>query len=89
MVLIKFEIQIEINSIFVSRPNRLSSCSPKAAKVATQMVELRHPIIPGYFADLSLVQYDGKFYMYVTADPWGTDFIVLVGKLLMKTKILC
>lgn len=53
------------------------------------MVELRHPIIPGYFADLSLVQYDGKFYMYVTADPWGTDFIVLVGKLLMKTKILC
>ena len=53
----------------------LSSCSPKTAQEETRMVELRNPIIPGYFADPSLVQYDGKFYMYSTADPWGTDFL--------------
>lgn len=40
-----------------------------------KMIELKNPIIPGYFADPSIVQYEGKFYMYVTADPWGTDFL--------------
>lgn len=39
------------------------------------LVELQNPILPGYFADPSIVQHDGKFYMYVTADPWGTDFL--------------
>ncbi|WP_342990959.1 MULTISPECIES: family 43 glycosylhydrolase [Bacteroides] len=53
----------------------LSSCSSKVTKEEMPMVELQNPIIPGYFADPSLVQYDGKFYMYVTADPWGTDFL--------------
>ena len=48
----------------------LSSCSSKVTKEETTMVELQNPIIPGYFADPSLVQYDGKFYMYATADPW-------------------
>ncbi|MDR2913822.1 MAG: hypothetical protein LBV74_03155 [Tannerella sp.] len=37
----------------------------------TSFVELQNPILPGYFADPSIVQYEGKFYMYVTADPWG------------------
>jgi beta-xylosidase len=32
-----------------------------------------NPIIPGYFADPSLVQHDGKFYVYATIDPWGGD----------------
>jgi arabinoxylan arabinofuranohydrolase len=32
-----------------------------------------NPIIPGYFADPSLVQHDGKFYVYATLDPWGGD----------------
>lgn len=53
----------------------LGGCSSKITKEEKQMVELQNPIIPGYFADPSLVQYDGKFYMYVTADPWGTDFL--------------
>ena len=53
----------------------LCSCSSKTAKEKRQIVELQNPIIPGYFADPSLVQYDGKFYMYATADPWGTDFL--------------
>lgn len=32
-----------------------------------------NPIVPGYFADPSLVQYEGKFYAYATLDPWGGD----------------
>ncbi|MBI2513907.1 MAG: family 43 glycosylhydrolase [Opitutae bacterium] len=30
-----------------------------------------NPILPGYFADPSLVPHDGKFYLYATIDPWG------------------
>lgn len=48
-----------------------TGCNP----VAMKDTELQNPIIPGYFADPSIVQHDGKFYMYVTADPWGTDFL--------------
>lgn len=36
---------------------------------------LQNPIIPGYFADPSIVEHEGKFYMYVTADPWGAEFL--------------
>ena len=32
-----------------------------------------NPIIPGYYADPSLVQHGGKFYVYATLDPWGGD----------------
>lgn len=39
------------------------------------IIELQNPVIPGYFADPSIVQYEGKFYMYVTADPWGGNFL--------------
>lgn len=42
----------------------LGGCSSKITKEEKRMVELQNPIIPGYFADPSLVQYDGKFYMY-------------------------
>ena len=57
----------------------LTGCSPKVIQKEVRMIELQNPILPGYFADPSLVQYDGKFYMYVTADPWGTDVSFLVG----------
>ena len=57
----------------------LSSCSSKMMKEEIRLVELQNPIIPGYFADPSLVQYDGKFYMYVTVDPWGDRFSFLLG----------
>lgn len=30
-----------------------------------------NPILPGYFADPSLLQHDGKFFLYATIDPWG------------------
>jgi arabinoxylan arabinofuranohydrolase len=34
---------------------------------------LSNPILPGYFADPSLVTHDGKYYLYATIDPWGGD----------------
>lgn len=32
-----------------------------------------NPILPGYFADPSLVQFNGKYYLYATLDPWGGE----------------
>ena len=32
-----------------------------------------NPILPGYFADPSIVEYQGHFYLYATLDPWGGD----------------
>ncbi|MDQ3815094.1 MAG: family 43 glycosylhydrolase [Armatimonadota bacterium] len=32
-----------------------------------------NPIIPGYYAVPSLVQYGGKFFLFATLDPWGGD----------------
>ncbi len=49
----------------------LFACGTKSGQEVS--VELQNPIIPGYFADPSLVEYEGKYYMYVTADPWGGD----------------
>lgn len=52
----------------------LVGCTAKST-IEENTIELQNPIIPGYFADPSLVQYEGKFYLYVTADPWGADFL--------------
>jgi beta-xylosidase len=38
-------------------------------------VTLNNPIIPGYFADPSVVEFEGKYYLYATVDPWGADFL--------------
>jgi beta-xylosidase len=32
-----------------------------------------NPLIPGYFADPSIVRDGGKWYLYATIDPWGDD----------------
>lgn len=36
---------------------------------------ITNPLLPGYYADPSLVQHDGKYYLYVTIDPWGNDYL--------------
>lgn len=51
----------------------LSSCTE--FKNRDEIVTLQNPILPGYFADPSIVQHEGKFYMYATVDPWGGDFL--------------
>ena len=33
----------------------------------------RNPILPGYYADPSIVSYEGKHYIYATIDPWGGE----------------
>lgn len=50
----------------------LWSCDSPKQQTDTFII---NPIIPGYFADPSIVQHDGKFYLYATADPWGADFL--------------
>lgn len=32
-----------------------------------------NPIVPGYYADASIVQANGKVYLYATLDPWGGE----------------
>ncbi|MBC7784237.1 MAG: family 43 glycosylhydrolase [Burkholderiales bacterium] len=32
-----------------------------------------NPILPGYYADPSVVRHDGKYFMYATLDPWGDE----------------
>ena len=44
----------------------LVGCNQPKETVETQMTEINNPILPGYFADPSLVQYEGKFYLYAT-----------------------
>lgn len=49
----------------------MASCS----SVESEMQHLDNPVLPGYFADPSVVQLNGTFYLYATADPWGTEFL--------------
>ena len=30
-----------------------------------------NPILPGYYADPSFVEFEGQYYIYATLDPWG------------------
>ena len=32
-----------------------------------------NPILPGYYADPSILQHDRKYYIYATLDPWGGE----------------
>ncbi len=34
---------------------------------------IANPIIPGYFADPTIIKENGVFYIYATIDPWGGD----------------
>jgi len=42
-----------------------------AALLSGQAPASANPIIPGYYADPSIVSYEGKHYIYATIDPWG------------------
>lgn len=37
----------------------------------------RNPLLPGYFADPSIVHHDGRWYIFATVDPWGDDHLAL------------
>jgi Beta-xylosidase len=69
----KYLILLFTGIIFVACATK--SQNKEESKKQESFVELQNPVIPGYFADPSIVQHEGKFYMYVTADPWGTEFL--------------
>ncbi|WP_443478637.1 family 43 glycosylhydrolase [Novosphingobium aerophilum] len=33
----------------------------------------RNPLLPGYFADPSIVEHEGEWFVFATEDPWGGD----------------
>jgi beta-xylosidase len=35
--------------------------------------KIANPIIPGYFADPTIIKENGTFYIYATIDPWGGE----------------
>jgi beta-xylosidase len=37
----------------------------------------RNPLLPGYFADPSIVHDEGRWYIFATIDPWGDDRLAL------------
>jgi beta-xylosidase len=49
----------------------LLTTAPALAADTWDAPHAANPILPGYYADPSLVQHDGKFYLYATLDPWG------------------
>lgn len=65
----------DIKSLFIVCLVVMCGCNQPKEKAEMQMSEIHNPILPGYFADPSLVQYEDKFYLYTTADPWGGDFL--------------
>lgn len=36
-----------------------------------------NPLIPGYFADPSIIRHEGEWFVYATIDPWGGDTLGL------------
>ncbi len=40
-----------------------------------QQPGVSNPILPGYYADPSVVQHDGVYYLYATLDPWGGEIL--------------
>lgn len=55
----------------------LASCcsnSKKAKVVESKVPELvSSPIVDGFYADPSIIKYEGKYYIYATIDPWGGE----------------
>lgn len=44
-----------------------------AAEPAGRQPGSANPILPGYYADPSVVRHDGRFFVYATLDPWGGE----------------
>ena len=68
-------ITMKNKAFFIISIVLLCGCNQPNKITERSMTDIQNPILPGYFADPSLVQYEDKFYLYATADPWGTDFL--------------
>jgi len=49
----------------------------QARDVAPLAPGARNPLLPGYFADPSIIRYRGEWFLYATMDPWGGDTLGL------------
>jgi beta-xylosidase len=49
----------------------LAASTPAADAISGRAPHSANPILPGYYADPSVVQDGGKSYIYATLDPWG------------------
>jgi len=45
----------------------------KNARSQVRSTIIGNPIMEGYFADPSILLYEGKYYIYATIDPWGGE----------------
>jgi len=54
-----------------------SSPAVQARDVAPLAPGARNPILPGYFADPSIIHYRGEWFLYATMDPWGGETLGL------------
>ncbi|RZK83290.1 MAG: hypothetical protein EOO98_17735, partial [Pedobacter sp.] len=62
------------------RINRNKNISSFSALLMLMLISLSsiaqqvsNPIIPGYFADPTVVKQNGTYFIYATIDPWGGD----------------
>lgn len=55
----------------------LATVPAEGAEHDTLAAGARNPILPGYFADPSIVQHDGEWFIYATMDPWGGDTLAM------------
>jgi beta-xylosidase len=51
----------------------LLAVASQAALAPGQQPHAANPVLPGYYADPSVAQFEGKFYVYATLDPWGDE----------------
>ncbi len=51
----------------------LATAATTAGDLTGHKPGLANPILPGYFADPSIVSFGGKHYIYATLDPWGGE----------------
>lgn len=51
------------------------SCNSSIDRNHRVVTHVSNPILPGYFADPSIVEHDGTYYIYATIDPWGKEFL--------------
>ena len=39
---------------------------------------IRNPIVNGYYADPTIIKYNGIYYIYATIDPWGGEELAVL-----------
>ena len=53
----------------------LAMAAVTAAADSWDMPHAANPILPGYYADPTVLAADAKYYIYATIDPWGGDTV--------------